>query len=200
MFIKRTFDLIISIAALAVLSPVLLIVAVIVKIDSKGPAFLKQVRGGKGKKDFFMYKFRTMRVDTPQLPTVMLKNSEQYITRVGKVLRKLSLDELPQLFNVLKGDMSLIGPRPVIKKEIDLIQLRDRYGANDVRPGITGWAQVNGRDELTNDFKAYYDGEYVKNMSLVFDLKICFYSVYYVVARKGIHEGEIIPEQQEKDA
>ena len=161
--VKRVLDIVFSSLALVLLSPVLLILAVAIKLDSSGPIFLRQKRMGRYKKEFVIFKFRTMRADTPRyVPTHLLDNPDQYITRVGRFLRKTSLDELPQLLNIVRGDMSIIGPRPVIKNEFDLIELRDKYGANDIRPGLTGWAQINGRDDLPNDVKAAYDGEYAK--------------------------------------
>ena len=146
--VKRVLDIVFSSLALVLLSPVLLILAVAIKLDSSGPIFLRQKRMGRYKKEFVIFKFRTMRADTPRyVPTHLLDNPDQYITRVGRFLRKTSLDELPQLLNIVRGDMSIIGPRPVIKNEFDLIELRDKYGANDIRPGLTGWAQINGRDD-----------------------------------------------------
>lgn len=172
-------DIVLSSLALILLSPVLLILAVAIKVDSSGPVFLRQKRMGRYKKEFVIFKFRTMRADTPRyVPTHLLDNPDQYITRVGRFLRKTSLDELPQLLNIVRGNMSIIGPRPVIKNEFDLIELRDKYGANDIRPGLTGWAQINGRDDLPNDVKAAYDGEYAQNLSFTFDMKVFFKSFF----------------------
>jgi len=153
----------------------MLIVAIIIKLDSKGPVLFKQDRIGKNKKIFKVYKFRTMRVDTPNnVPTHMLDNPDFYITKIGKFLRKTSLDELPQLLNILKGNMAFVGPRPALYNQDDLVALRDKYHANDIKPGLTGLAQVKGRDELPIKIKAQYDGEYIKKLSIWFDIKICF--------------------------
>ena len=191
LIIKRIIDIICSILGLIILIPVFLIVSIAIKIESKGPVIFKQKRIGKGKKYFTIYKFRTMRSDTPKdMPTHMLKNANGCITKVGNILRKTSLDELPQLVNILKGDMSIIGPRPALWNQDDLVEERDKYHANDIRPGLTGWAQVNGRDELEIPAKAKYDGEYVKNISLMFDIKIFFKTVINVFKHEGIVEGE----------
>lgn len=188
--IKRMIDLILSLFAAAVLSPVFLLTAAAVKIDSKGPVFFVQKRVGKDKKLFDMFKFRTMRTDTPHdMPTHLLSDPEAYITKVGKFLRKSSLDELPQLFNIIKGDMSIVGPRPALWNQDDLIAERDKYGANAIRPGLTGWAQVNGRDELEIPIKAAYDGEYVKKMSLPFDIKCIVETALQVLKHEGVVEG-----------
>lgn len=188
--IKRLIDFLVSLMATIVLSPVLLITAIAVKADSNGPVFFVQKRVGKGKKHFNMYKFRTMRTDTPHdMPTHLLKDPDAYITKVGKFLRKSSLDELPQLFNIISGDMSIVGPRPALWNQEDLIAERDKYGANDIRPGLTGWAQVNGRDELEIDVKAKFDGEYVEKMSLSFDIKCIINTALQVVKHEGVVEG-----------
>ena len=174
-FFKRLIDVVLSFLGIILLSWLFLIIAVLIKIDSKGPVFFKQKRVGIHKTYFYMLKFRSMRTDTPKnMPTHLLNNAESHITKVGKVLRKLSLDELPQMLNILKGDMSIIGPRPALWNQDDLIAERDKYGANDVKPGLTGWAQINGRDELPIDVKARLDGEYVSSMAFIFDLK-CFF-------------------------
>lgn len=163
-----------------------------IKLDSKGPVFFKQKRVGIHKKHFYILKFRTMRIDTPQdTPTHLLQNPEKYITRVGKFLRKSSLDELPQIINILKGEMSIIGPRPALWNQYDLIAERDKYGANDVLPGLTGWAQINGRDELPIEVKARFDGEYVQNMGLWMDIKCFFGTIISVIKRDGIVEGSV---------
>jgi O-antigen biosynthesis protein WbqP len=173
-----------------ILWPVFLIIAVLIKLDSKGPVFFKQKRVGKNKTHFYILKFRTMRTDTPKdMPTHMLKNPEMFITKVGKFLRKTSLDELPQIINILKGEMSIIGPRPALWNQYDLIEERDKYGANDIHPGLTGWAQINGRDELPIDIKAKYDGEYVERMSFAFDVKIFFKTIFSVLKSEGVKEG-----------
>ena len=188
--IKRIIDFIVSLLAITVLSPVFIITAIAVKADSKGPVLFVQKRVGKNKSHFNMYKFRTMRTDTPHdMPTHLLKDPEAFITKVGKFLRKSSLDELPQLINILKGDMSIVGPRPALWNQDDLIAERDKYGANNIRPGLTGWAQVNGRDELEIDVKAKFDGEYVEKMSLPFDIKCIINTALQVVKHEGVVEG-----------
>lgn len=188
--IKRILDFLVSLFAIVVLSPVLAITSIAVIADSKGPVFFVQKRIGKDKKHFNMYKFRSMRTDTPHdMPTHLLNNPDAFITRVGKFLRKSSLDELPQLFNILKGDMSIVGPRPALWNQDDLIAERDKYNANSIRPGLTGWAQVNGRDELEIDVKAKFDGEYVEKMSLFFDIKCIVNTALQVVRHEGVVEG-----------
>ena len=188
--IKRILDFLVSLFAIVVLSPVLAITSIAVIADSKGPVFFVQKRIGKDKKHFNMYKFRSMRTDTPHdMPTHLLNNPDAFITRVGKFLRKSSLDELPQLFNILKGDMSIVGPRPALWNQDDLIAERDKYNANSIRPGLTGWAQVNGRDELEIEFKAKFDGEYVEKMSLFFDIKCIVNTALQVVRHEGVVEG-----------
>lgn len=188
--IKRIFDVFLSVIALLLLCPIILIIAVLIKVDSKGPIIFKQKRLGKMKKEFYILKFRTMRVDTPkEMPTHMLQNPSTYITRIGGVLRKTSLDEIPQIINVLKGEMSFIGPRPALWNQFDLIAERDKYGANDIYPGLTGWAQINGRDELTINVKAKLDGEYVEKISFVFDLRIFIRTMFSVLRSEGVKEG-----------
>ena len=190
-FFKRLCDFCISLICSIIFLPIFIILIIVVKLDSKGPVFFRQERVGKDKKLFHILKFRTMKVDTPkEIPTCMLENPEQYITRVGKFLRKTSLDELPQIWNILAGQMSLIGPRPVIPREKELIAERDLYGANDIRPGLTGWAQINGRDELPIDVKAKLDGEYVKRCSFGFDVKCFFLTFVKVLKRDGVVEGK----------
>ena len=189
--VKRVLDIILSVIGIIILSPLLIVISICIKVTSKGPVFFKQRRIGKNKTEFIIYKFRTMRSDTPHnMPTHMLKNANSYITKVGVVLRKTSLDELPQLFNIAKGDMSIIGPRPALWNQKDLINEREKYSVNDVRPGLTGWAQVNGRDELEIPVKAKYDGEYVDKISFLFDLKIFFKTIINVFKHEGIIEGE----------
>ena len=188
--IKRIIDFTLSLIAIIVLSPLLLLIAILIKLDSEGPVLFKQKRIGMHKTHFYMLKFRTMRIDSPKdVPTHLLENPDQWITRMGKILRKTSLDELPQLFNIIKGEMSIIGPRPALWNQYDLIAERDKYGANDVRPGLTGWAQVNGRDELPIEVKAKYDGEYVQKMSFMFDLKCLLKTVVSVIKGEGVVEG-----------
>ena len=187
---KRTLDLILSFGACLVLSPALLLLCIAIKMDSRGPVLFKQKRVGIHKTYFPIYKFRTMRIDTPKdMPTHLLANPDQYITKVGHFLRKSSLDELPQLFNILKGDMSFVGPRPALWNQDDLVAERDKYGANDVLPGLTGWAQINGRDELEIPVKAKLDGDYVQRMSFAFDLR-CFLGTFVSVLKAdGVYEG-----------
>ena len=188
-FLKRFFDIVLSLVAIIVFSWLLIIIAVAV-VEDKGNILFKQKRIGKNKKEFYIYKFRTMKVSTPKdVPTHLLDNPESYITKIGGFLRKTSLDELPQLFNILKGDMSIVGPRPALWNQFDLIALRDENGSNSVRPGLTGWAQVNGRDELPIDVKAGFDGEYIKKMSIIFDIKIILMTVVSVFTSKGVREG-----------
>ena len=188
--IKRLIDIILSLFGLIVLSPIFLILIIAIKLESKGPVLFKQKRIGINKTHFNILKFRTMRIDTPKdTPTHLLENPEQYITKMGKFLRKTSLDELPQIWNIFIGQMSIIGPRPALWNQYDLIAERDKYGANDVPHGLTGWAQINGRDELPIEVKAKLDGEYVENISLWMDVK-CFLGTFVsVVKRDGVVEG-----------
>lgn len=187
---KRVIDTIISFVGLVILSPVFLVLIIAIKADSKGPILFKQKRVGIHKKHFFIYKFRTMRVDTPKdVPTHLLENPEQYITKVGRFLRKTSLDELPQIVNILKGDMAIVGPRPALWNQYDLIEERDKYGANDILPGLTGWAQINGRDELEIEEKARLDGEYVRKMGFFFDIKCMVKTFTSVLKSDGVVEG-----------
>ena len=188
-YIKRLIDIICSLCGLILLSPVFLIICIAIKLDSEGPVFFKQKRVGKNKKYFNIYKFRSMYTKTPDLPTHLLTNPEVFITKVGKVLRKTSLDELPQMINILKGDMSIVGPRPALWNQYDLIEERDKYHANDITPGLTGWAQVNGRDELEIPVKAKFDGEYVERVSFLFDVKIFFMTFMKVFKAEGVVEG-----------
>ena len=188
--IKRKLDFSLSTVGLIILSPVYVILVIAIKADSKGPILFKQKRVGIHKHLFNIYKFRTMSIDTPKdTPTHMLKNPDQYITKVGKFLRKTSLDELPQIFNIIKGEMSIIGPRPALWNQEDLIAERDQYGANDVRPGLTGLAQISGRDELEIPIKAKLDGQYVKNISFSFDCKMFFKTITSVLKNEGVQEG-----------
>lgn len=189
-FFKRLLDIILSGCAIVILSPLLLIIAVAIKIDDPGPVLFRQKREGIHKTHFSIMKFRTMKMDTPKdTPTHLLENPEQYITKVGEFLRKSSLDELPQIFQIFAGKMSIIGPRPALWNQFDLIAERDKYGANDVRPGLTGWAQINGRDELPIDVKARFDGEYVQNLSFAFDCKCFFGTIRSVLKSEGVVEG-----------
>ena len=188
-FVKRAFDLMLSLVGLVVLLPVFAVIAIVMKISDPGPIFFKQKRVGVHKTYFQLYKFRSMKVDTPDIPTHLLENPEQYISGIGKFLRKTSLDELPQLFNIISGKMSIIGPRPALWNQDDLVAERDKYGANDVLPGLTGWAQINGRDELEIPVKARLDGEYVEKMSFAFDCKCFFGTVTAVLRSDGVVEG-----------
>lgn len=188
--IKRLLDIFISTIGLLVLSPVFIILAILIKKDDGGPIFFSQDRMGRHKKPFRLYKFRSMRVTAPaNCPTEELDDPDFWITKTGAWMRKTSLDELPQIWNIIKGDMSIVGPRPVVLAEEELIRYRERYGANDIRPGLTGWAQINGRDEVGVKRKAILDGEYVLKMSFLFDLKIFLLTFVDVLLEKGIHEG-----------
>lgn len=187
---KNVVDRVLAFLALVLLSPVFLLLIIAIKLDSKGPVFYRQKRVGIHKTHFQIWKFRTMRIDAPKdTPTHLLKNPEEYITRVGRFLRRTSLDELPQVLNILMGEMAIVGPRPALWNQYDLIEERDKYGANDVLPGLTGWAQINGRDELEIPVKAALDGEYVKRMGLLMDLR-CFFGTFIKVLRAdGVVEG-----------
>ena len=188
--IKRGMDFLLALLGLIVLSPVFLILTAAIKLDSRGPVFFRQKRVGIHKSHFMILKFRTMRIDTPKdMPTHLLQNPEQYITKVGRFLRRTSLDELPQILNILKGDMAVVGPRPALWNQYDLIAERDKYGANDVRPGLTGWAQINGRDELEIPVKAAFDGEYVRKMGFAMDCRCFFGTVLSVFRGDGVVEG-----------
>ncbi len=188
--VKRLIDIVLSLTGLILLSPLFLLLVILIKLDSTGPVFFRQKRVGIHKSYFYILKFRTMRIDTPKdTPTHLLENPDQWITRMGKFLRKASMDELPQIINILKGEMSIVGPRPALWNQYDLVEERDKYGANDVPVGLTGWAQINGRDELPIDRKAELDGEYVRRRSLWFDA-ICFLGSFTaVLRRKGVIEG-----------
>ncbi len=188
---KRFCDFVFSFILILVLIPVFLLIGIIIKITSRGPVLFKQRRIGKGKKEFYIYKYRTMYLETPKnMPTHLLESPEKYITPVGKILRKTSLDELPQLYNILKGEMSFVGPRPALYNQYDLISLRDEYHVNEVRPGVTGWAQINGRDELEIPEKVKFDSDYIKLQSLWFDIKIIFITFYKALFGYGVVEGK----------
>lgn len=189
-YIKRILDIVLSLLGILLLSPIWLLIMLAIKVNSRGPVFFIQKRVGFKKRFFKIYKFRTMRSNTPKdVPTHLLSDPDQWITKVGRFLRKTSLDELPQLINILKGDMSVIGPRPALWNQDDLITERDKYKANDVRPGLSGWAQINGRDELEIPIKAKLDGEYVKRMSFLFDCRCFWGTILSVVKKDGIVEG-----------
>ena len=188
--VKRGIDFLLSLIGIIILSPILLILCLAIKVDSKGPIIFKQKRVGKDKSHFNIYKFRTMKVDTPkEMPTHLLENPDFFITKVGKFLRKTSLDELPQLFNILKGDMAVIGPRPALWNQYDLIDERDKYEANDIRPGLTGLAQISGRDELEIQEKAKLDGYYTEHISFGMDVKCFFGTITSVFKSDGVVEG-----------
>lgn len=188
--VKKIIDRFLAFIGLIVLSPLFLILIIAIKLDSPGPIFFHQKRVGIHKTHFEILKFRTMRTDTPKdMPTHMLKNPDQYITKVGRFLRKTSLDELPQIINILKGDMAIVGPRPALWNQYDLIEERDKYGANDILPGLTGWAQINGRDELEIPVKAKLDGDYVAKMSFGMDLRCILGTVVSVARQDGVVEG-----------
>lgn len=190
MKIKRLIDIVLSLTGLILLSPLFLLLIVLIKLDSKGPVLFKQKRVGLHKSHFYILKFRTMRIDTPKdTPTHLLVNPDQWITKMGKFLRKTSLDELPQIINILKGEMSIIGPRPALWNQYDLIKERDKYGADDVPPGLTGWAQINGRDEIPNGVKAQLDGKYVEKIGFAMDVKCFFGTIISVLKSDGVVEG-----------
>lgn len=199
-FIKRWMDTIFTLMGIVCFFWLYIIIAIAIVIDDPGPILFRQERVGIHKKPFRILKFRTMKMDTPHdVPTHLLKNPDQYITRVGKFLRKTSLDEIPQLFNIVKGDMSIVAPRPALFSQEDLLEARDQYGANDIRPGLTGWAQINGRDELEIADKARLDGEYVQNISFLFDCK-CFFGTFIKVLRHdGVVEGGTGVLQEKKE-
>lgn len=189
-FFKRLIDFVLSFLGIIILSIPMLLIAIAIKCDSKGPVFFKQKRVGIHKKYFTILKFRTMYIDTPHdAPTHELSDPKKWITKVGRFLRKTSLDELPQIFNIFVGQMSIIGPRPALWNQDDLIAERDKYGANDVKPGLTGWAQINGRDELEIPVKARLDGEYVTKQSFIFDCKCFFGTIFSVLKGDGVVEG-----------
>jgi len=189
-YVKRPLDILLSALGIVVLSPFFLLILIAIRLDSNGPMFFTQRRVGRGKKLFNILKFRTMQTYTPRdVPTHQLPNPDFFITNMGRFLRRTSLDELPQIFNILKGDMSVIGPRPALWNQDDLVAERDKYGANDIRPGLTGWAQINGRDELEIPVKAKLDGEYVRKMSFLFDVRCFFGTIVSIFKHKGVVEG-----------
>ncbi|MEK4482641.1 sugar transferase [Paenibacillus sp. FSL R5-0876] len=191
-YVKQTIDFLLALIGMLVLWPVFLIIAIAIKTTSKGTILFKQKRLGKNKSEFYILKFRTMRTDTPQdMPTHLLEDPDFFITKIGKFLRKTSLDELPQIINILKGEMSIVGPRPALWNQYDLIAERDKYGANDIKPGLTGWAQINGRDELTIEKKAYFDGEYTIKISIRMDIKCFLDTILSVLKHEGVVEGRI---------
>ena len=196
---KRIFDFIMSLLAIICLSPIIIIVSLIIKFTSEGPILFKQRRIGKDNKEFNIYKFRTMRVDTPNVATHLLENPEQYITAIGKFMRKTSLDELPQLFNILKGEMSIVGPRPALYNQLDLRDMRTEVGVHKLVPGLTGWAQTNGRDEISLDLKVALDKEYLDRRNFLIDIKIIFLTVIKVLRSDGVQEGKLKSETKVYD-
>ena len=186
--IKRIVDVICSLLGIIILSPILIIVSILIKLESKGPIIFKQVRAGKNSKPFYIYKFRSMKTNTPNIATNDFNNASDYITKVGRFIRKTSLDEIPQLFNILKGDMSIVGPRPVILEEVELIELRQMYNVDKILPGITGWAQINGRDNIGNEEKVKYYYEYLTKKSIIMDLYIIVMTALKVLKRSDIKE------------
>lgn len=196
-FLKSIIEYLMALLGFVLILPFFLILMIVIKIDSRGPVFFRQNRIGKNKKHFRIFKFRTMRIDTPKdVPTHLLENPEQYITRVGRFLRKTSLDELPQILNILSGKMAIIGPRPALWNQDDLINERDKYNANSIKPGLTGLAQVNGRDELPIAVKAKLDGEYIQKLNLFLDIKIFFKTIFKVLKSDGVKEGKTIKGQE----
>ncbi|MDG2977058.1 sugar transferase [Latilactobacillus curvatus] len=197
-YIKRIIDFMLALLGLIILSPLYLVIIIAIKLDSKGPVLFEQERMAQHKQTFKIYKFRTMRTDTPHnMPTHMLAHADSFITPVGKFLRKTSLDELPQLLNILKGEMSIIGPRPCLMNQKDLIVARDEYGANDVKPGLTGLAQISGRDELPIPVKARYDGDYCQKITFVGDVKLFFETITSVLKHDGVKEGKTVSPRKE---
>lgn len=187
-FIKRLIDITFSMLGIIILSPVLIVVSILIKLESRGPIIFKQLRAGKNSKPFYIYKFRSMKIDTPNIATNDFTNASDYITKIGKFIRKTSLDEMPQLFNILKGDMSIVGPRPVILEESELIELRQAYNIDKILPGITGWAQINGRDNIGNKEKVKYDYEYLSKKSVLMDVYIILMTALKVLKRSDIKE------------
>lgn len=204
-FVKRFIDIFLSLFGTIIIIPICVIIGIVIYLDDPGPVFFRQRRVGKDKSTFWLHKFRSMKVKTPDIPTHMLDNPEKYITRVGKIIRKLSIDELPQVYDILIGKMSIIGPRPALWNQDDLIAERDKYGVNDVRPGLTGWAQINGRDELPIDVKAKLDGEYVDKLNqggftaFFMDCKCFVGTILSVLKSDGVVEGGMgtLDEQKE---
>lgn len=188
-FWKRLIDIVISFIFLLLLSPVFLVLAIVIKLDSRGPIIYKQERVGKDMKLFVMYKFRTMQVDTPSLANHLFTDMAKHITKSGLFLRKTSMDELPQLYNIFIGNMSLVGPRPVLASQKDILEARLRCGASSIKPGLTGLAQINGRDSLSTLEKVHFDGEYVQKVGFLFDLQIILKTIVVVWKKDGYHEG-----------
>ena len=196
-FIKRVLDIVLSGCGIVILSPLFLVIAVWIRLDSEGPVFFRQTRIGLHKEKFEILKFRTMQKDAPNdVPTHLFSDSHHWVTRAGRILRKTSMDELPQILQIFTGKMSFVGPRPALWNQYDLIAERDKYGANDVLPGLTGWAQVNGRDELSVEEKARYDGEYAADVTFGMDMLCLWKTVSTVVTRRGFHEGRITDDRK----
>lgn len=187
---KRVFDLISSLIGFIFFLPLFLIISLIIKLSSPGPIFFKQRRIGKDNEEFYILKFRTMRIDTPNVATHLLENPDKYITKIGKVLRKTSLDELPQLINIIRGEMSVVGPRPALYNQLDLKEMRTKKGIHKLVPGLTGWAQINGRDEIPLNEKVELDKYYLDNRSFGFDIEIIFKTVISVAKSDGVQEGK----------
>lgn len=197
-YIKRIIDFMLALLGLIILSPLYLVIIIAIKLDSKGPVLFEQERMAQHKQTFKIYKFRTMRTDTPHnMPTHMLAHADSFITPVGKFLRKTSLDELPQLLNIIKGEMSIIGPRPCLMNQTNLIIERDKYAANDVKPGLTGLAQISGRDELPIPVKAKYDGDYCQKITFIGDIKLFFETTISVLKHDGVKEGKTVSPRKE---
>ena len=202
--IKRVIDIVLSFIGMVVLIPIFILVGIIIYIDDPGPVIFKKKRVGKNKEIFWLHKFRSMKMNTPDVPTHLLENPNQYITSIGRLIRTTSIDELPQIYDILRGSMSIIGPRPALWNQDDLIAERDKYGANDIRPGLTGWAQINGRDELPIDVKAKYDGEYTAKLNrggigaFIMDLKCFFGTIAKVLKHEGVVEGEQSAEKEKE--
>jgi len=197
---KRFVDVLFSLIILSIISPLFLLISLVIKTDSKGPILFSQRRIGRNNQEFVLYKFRSMRTETPDVPTHLLKNPQSYITSFGKFLRKSSLDELPQLLNILIGDMTFIGPRPALYNQLDLRKLRTSCGVHTLRPGVTGWAQVNGRDSLSISEKVVFDDYYLKHHKIALDIKILFLTVWKVIKADGVEEGTHISKIVEKSA
>lgn len=187
---KRVFDLISSLIGFIFFLPLFLIISLIIKLSSPGPIFFKQRRIGKDNEEFYILKFRTMRIDTPNVATHLLENPDKYITKIGKVLRKTSLDELPQLINIIRGEMSVVGPRPALYNQLDLKKMRTKKGIHKLVPGLTGWAQINGRDEILLKEKVELDKYYLDNRSFGFDIEIIFKTIISVAKSDGVQEGK----------
>ena len=190
-YVKRVLDLVFLVVSAPLWIPLMLILIIAVRLTSAGPVFFTQTRVGKGCRHFTIYKFRSMRIDAPKdMPTHLLENPDSFITPVGRFLRRSSLDELPQIINIIKGDITIVGPRPALWNQDDLIEARTKYGVNDITPGLTGWAQINGRDELPIEVKAKYDGEYLQRIGILMDCQCFFMTIFKVFKSEGVKEGK----------